>query len=81
MTLKLIKGSQTIEIKLIVTGDTNGDGKLTSADISGVTNHRLGLKILEGAYLQAADVNYDGKITSADKSAIVNVRLNLMEDF
>lgn len=81
MTLKLIKGSQTIEIKIIVTGDINGDGKLTSADISGVTNHRLGLRLLENAYLEAADVNYDGNITAADKSAIVNVRLNIIEDF
>lgn len=81
MTLKIIKGSQTITIKIVVTGDINGDGKLTSADISGVTNHRLGLKVLQGAYLKAADVNYDGDITAADKSKITNVRLNIISDF
>lgn len=81
MTLKLTKGSQNISIKVIVTGDTNGDGKLTAADISALTNHRLGKLKLEGAYLIAADTNYDGTLTAADKSKLTNIRLNILKDF
>ena len=81
MTLKLIKKSQEITIKTVVTGDLNGDGKVTSADISGLTNHSLGIKTLQDAYLKAADTNYDTRITAADKSKITNVRLNILKDF
>ena len=81
MTLKLTKGSQSISIKIVVTGDADGNGKITAADISSITNYRLGKLELTGAYLKAIDTNYDGKITAADKSKLTNIRLNLLEDF
>lgn len=81
MTLKLTRGNKEISVAIIVTGDTNGDGVLTAADISAVTNHRLGKITLVDAYLEAADTNYDKDITAADKSRLTNIRLNLISDF
>ena len=81
MTLKLTKETQNISITIVVTGDADGNGKITSADISRITNYRLGKLELTGAYLKAIDTNYDGKITAADKSKLTNVRLNLLKDF
>ena len=81
MQLKLTKGTQNIVLTIVVTGDTNGDGKITVGDSSAIVNHSKGKITLVGAYLEAADTNYDGQVTVEDKSVLTNVRLNLKKDF
>ncbi|MBR5477869.1 MAG: leucine-rich repeat protein [Bacteroidaceae bacterium] len=57
-----------------ITGDVNGDDKISVTDITGLVN-----LILEGAGYtanRAADVNEDGKISVTDITGIVNLILN-----
>ena len=51
---------------VIVTGDVNGDGKITITDMLAVKAHILQKTLLSGSGLQAADTNGDGKITITD---------------
>lgn len=53
---------------LIVTGDTNGDAKVTSTDISQLKLHIVEDTMLTGERLYAADMNMDGNITITDLS-------------
>ena len=51
---------------LVVTGDVNGDGKITITDVVALQSHVLGKQTLEGAYREAADLNNDGYVTLTD---------------
>mgnify|MGYP004658105807 CR=1 FL=1 len=51
---------------MIIMGDANGDGKITSADTMAIQLHVLGIATLTGDKFTAADVNKDDKITSVD---------------
>ena len=51
---------------LVVTGDVNGDGKITLTDVVALQSHVLDKKKLEGAYREAADLNGDGYVTLTD---------------
>ena len=51
---------------LVVTGDANGDGKVTITDVVALQSHVVGKQTLEGAYAKAGDLNGDGKITITD---------------
>ena len=50
----------------VVTGDINGDGKVTLTDFVQLKAHILGKSTLAGAFASAADLNGDGKITLTD---------------
>lgn len=66
--LKIYKrdGSEYASYTVVLWGDINGDGVLTSADALGVQLHIVGRKPMSGSYKMAADANGDGSITSAD---------------
>lgn len=51
---------------LVITGDANGDGKITITDVVALQSHVVGKQTLEGAYAKAADLNGDGKVTITD---------------
>lgn len=51
---------------IIVTGDVNGDGKITATDILCVKKDIVGIEKLNGVYATAADVNNTNSITSTD---------------
>lgn len=51
---------------VVIKGDTNGDGKLSSADVLFAQRHIIKTYTLSGAYLSAADINGDGKLGSVD---------------
>ena len=55
-----------------VKGDVNGDGSVTSADITALYNYLLNG---ETSSLQNGDVNSDGNITSADVTYVYNILL------
>ena len=67
------------EYKVVIMGDTSGDGKISYLDYVKVYNHirktkdpTLNKNLLEGAYLLAADVSSDDKISYLDYVKIYN---------
>lgn len=71
---------------IVVTGDTNGDGKINITDMIAVKACTLKKSDLSGAYEKAGDVNGDGKINITDfikvkattlkKDTIIGVSVN-----
>lgn len=51
---------------VVIYGDSNGDGKVTSRDLLHTQKHILNMHQLSGAYLEASDFNNDGKVNSRD---------------
>ncbi len=62
MTVKV--GSLTFTT--IVTGDVDGNGKITVTDIAAIKLHYIDAEILEGIQFAAGDLNNDGKISTTD---------------
>lgn len=66
-TISYVHDGQTIQtLTAVVTGDLNGDGRVSISDIVCLQAHLLGKRPLEGAAFQAADVNGDGQVSIAD---------------
>jgi len=57
-----------------VPGDVNGDGFVTSADVTAIYDVLLGIDTTFGA---TADVNNDGFVTSADVTAVYDILLGI----
>ena len=75
-TVRLLHGSTVKQtLSVVVTGDVNGDGKITASDYVNVKFDVLGKTKLNGAYAIAADVNGDGKITATD---YVNIKFHVL---
>jgi beta-N-acetylglucosaminidase len=51
---------------LIIYGDANGDGKISSSDLTVVYRHVLKYSYITGPFLMAANANHDGKTSSSD---------------
>lgn len=67
MTVKLMDGNNVVQtLTVVVTGDTNGDGKSTVTDMLAVKSHLLKKSNLSGAPAQAADTSKDGGISITD---------------
>lgn len=67
MTVEYALDGITVQkLTVVVTGDTNGDGKYTITDMVQIQAHLLGRSTLSGAALQAADLNGDGAVTITD---------------
>ena len=60
------EGTMAKKYTIIVTGDTNGDGKINITDMIAVKACTLKKSDLSGAYEKAGDVNGDGKINITD---------------
>ena len=59
-------GSIYAQYDVVIYGDVNGDGRITSMDMLYIKRHILYIKTLSGAYLLAADTNKDSDVTSMD---------------
>ena len=67
MSARIMDGDKAEKIyTVIVTGDTNGDGKINITDMIAVKACVLKKSNLTGAYAKAADVNGDGKVNITD---------------
>jgi len=67
MVVKIMDGNTVkATYTIIVTGDTNGDGKLTVTDFVQMQAHLLNKTPLQGAAAKAADISGDGKISVTD---------------
>ena len=67
MIVRRKQGGNVIdELKIVVTGDLNGDGKLTLTDFVQLKSHIMAKTVLAGAYAAAADLNNDSRITLTD---------------
>jgi len=67
MVIKLMDGNTVkASVTVVVSGDTNGDGKTTVTDMIAVKSHVLKKSTLGGAYAQAADTSADGGISITD---------------
>lgn len=60
-------GNEVCRYTIVVYGDVNGDGEVSSMDMLYVKRHILGVSELTGPYLEAADANRAGDgVTSLD---------------
>ncbi len=68
MTVSIMDGDIEARVyTIVVTGDTNGDGKINIGDMMAVKSHMLEKTLLTGVYAKAADVfGNDGKINIGD---------------
>ena len=79
-TLTATVGSETHTVKIKftygaqggVTGDVNGDGSVTSADITAIYDYML---TGDTTHATSCDVDGDGSITSADVTAVYSILL------
>ena len=65
--LQLLSGDTVhAAFPIVIYGDVNGDGAVTSRDLLRTQKHILGISALSGSYFTAADSNKDGNLTSRD---------------
>ena len=55
---------------MIIKGDVNGDGRITSLDLNLMQGYILGKFTLDNNALIAADVNNDGRVSITDLAAL-----------
>lgn len=63
---------------LVVRGDLNGDGKITTTDLSKMKAHMVGTVILTTFFEMAADVNDDNNVTVTDLSRLKMALIGLL---
>ena len=67
--IELMDGNTVLDHMLvIITGDVDGDGKITAQDVSHVSRFVADLELFNIRQLTAADVNGDGKLNNRDAS-------------
>ena len=72
--IKILDSSnkEIVKYTIIIRGDVNGDGKITSSDYVLIKNHIMGTSKLSDIKKRGADVNKDGKVSSSDYVLIKN---------
>lgn len=70
--ITVASGSESKTYTVVIYGDVNGDGKISSLDYVKVKNMIMGTTSLSGAYKLAADVNKDGSVKATDYVKIKN---------
>ncbi len=77
MELRIIETNDTY--KIIVLGDTNGDGKVTGTDLLMVKRSLVKIEELQGEYKQAGDINLNGEINLTDLLKIKQAICKIIE--
>lgn len=70
--ITVTSGNETKTYTVVIYGDVNGDGKISSLDYVRVKNNIMGTTTLSGAYKLAADANKDGSVKATDYVKIKN---------
>jgi beta-N-acetylglucosaminidase len=65
-------GVNTETLRIVIYGDTNGDGNISAVDYVNIKNNIMGSTSLNGYYKIASDVNKDGNISAVDYVNIKN---------
>ena len=78
MKLTVTKDKEKIELKIAVSGDLNGDGKVTSTDLSTMNQTILKTTKLENEYKLAADLDENNNITATDLSTLNKMLLKIL---
>lgn len=65
-----LNGKEFAKYKVIIYGDANCDGKITSVDMLSIQKNIFGITTFSDAQTEAADVNHDSKIKSTDMLSI-----------
>ena len=78
MKLTAIKDKEKIELKIAVSGDLNGDGKVTATDLSTINQTILKTTKLENEYKLAADLDENNNITATDLSTLNKMLLKIL---
>ena len=78
MTLIVTKDNEKIELKIAVSGDLNGDGKVTATDLSTLNQTVLKIVTLKDEYKIAADLDENDNITATDLSTENKMVLKLI---
>lgn len=60
------------EYDIVVLGEVNGDGNISSSDLLVIINHLNKKALLKGPFEKAGDVNDDNRISSSDLLVIIN---------
>ena len=63
--------------EIVVTGDVNGDGKISTTDIAKIKKHIIQKELLEGCYEKAGNLTDDSKISVSDLAKIKKVLVGL----
>lgn len=66
LVIKSEEGEILNQYRVVIFGDVNGDGRITSVDMLLGQKHILLTQMQTGANMKAIDVNHDGKIRSVD---------------
>lgn len=69
-----------IEFELVVIGDVDGDGEVSSIDARNTLRNAVGLDTLTDAQLKAADFNSDGNVSSVDARGILRRAVGLPDE-
>ena len=70
MKLTVTKDEEKVELKIAVSGDLDGNGKITATDLSTMNQTILKLVTLDNEYKIAADLDENGKVSATDFSAL-----------
>ena len=78
MKITVTKDKEKIELKIAVSGDLNGDGKVTATDLSTMNQTILKITKLENEYKLAADLDENNNITATDLSTLNKMLLKIL---
>jgi len=66
MKIKILLNNEQVEYEAVVTGDINGDGKISLVDLANLKLSMIGKRTLSTASMMAGDINGDGKTSLND---------------
>lgn len=74
-----VNGTLVETKEIVIYGDVNGDGKVTTVDAIKLNRYTIGKATLSGVYLTAADASRDGKVNALDGIIINRYTIGLSE--
>lgn len=64
--IKVVNGSTTKTYTVVIYGDLNGDGAISSEDLLALNKHIVGANTLSGAFATASDIDKNSSVGSSD---------------